>query len=376
MSMSKSGSVAVLSLSLLLFCSCGKKEEPEPEIRAIQYLKIGELATGNLRNFPGVIHAKDSSLVSFEDIGGKVRTVNVQIGERVAKGQILAVLDTEKFTLDLNDAQAEVKKAEAQMAKAQSDYKREQELFTRGASFQKKLDAVKYELDAAESNEKSAKAKLGLAERNLKNTELKAPYDGHVGKRLVEPNQIVNVGQGILEIDAEGSLEVHFDIPENLRKRVSVGMTGPVMFPGMTSPVARYRISYFGTAAGTANSFPAKAILIDPSAEVKPGMTAEVLLTLPIEQSASAGLLVPIKAVLPGKERGAGYVFVYDPGTSTLRKTQVEGFGMQDNFGIVKGDIKPGDIIATAGVGLLVDGQKVKLYEPDREEAGSAGGRP
>ncbi len=66
------------------------------------------------------------------------------------------------------------------------------------------------------------------------------------GERLVEPNQVVNVGQKIFRIDAKGALEVHFDIPENLLKRVAVGMSGSVVFPGKQSPVAKCEISFLG----------------------------------------------------------------------------------------------------------------------------------
>jgi len=371
--MRKISRIILICISLFLFCSCGRKEEPKQEIRSIQYMKIDELATGNLRKFSGVIYAKDFSYASFEDIGGKVRTVTAQIGEKVSKGQTIATLDTEKFELDINNAQADLKKAEAQVVKAKSDYEREQVLFKKDVSFQKKLDTAKFEFEASESNEKSAKAKLGLAERNMRNTELKAPYDGFVGERLVEPNQVVNIGQKIFRIDAEGALEVNFDIPENLLKRVTVGMSGSVMFPGKQSPVSKCEISFLGTAAGKANSFPVKAIVIDPSAEVKPGMTAEVSLNLPIENQEDPGFIVPVKAILPGKEPRTGYVFVYDPKSSTLRKSEIHAFGSQGNFGIVKGEIKPGDIIATAGISFLSDGMKVKLYEPDKNKMDASG---
>jgi len=365
--------VFFIAVSLGLLCSCGKQESPKTEIRAIQYMKIGELANKNLRKFSGVIYARDSSYVSFEDIGGKVKTVNVQIGEKVKKGQVLATLDTEKFELAVNDAEAELKKAEAQMTRSTSDYERERELFRKDASFQKKLDSMKFEHDSAVSNEKSAKAKVGLAIRNLRNTKLQAPFDGDVGERLVEPNQVIAVGHKIFRIDASGALEVHFDIPENLHKRVSVGMTGSVSFPGIKSSDAQCEISYLGTAAGNANSFPVKALLPNPPAGIKPGMTAEVSLHLPIENRQIPGLVIPLKALLPGKNVKSGYVFVYNPQTSTVKKVEVSGAGSQGNFGVVNGAIQPGDIIATAGVSFLTDGMKVKLYEPDKNETDASG---
>ena len=96
---------------------------------------------------------------------------------------------------------------------------------------------------------------------------------------------------------------------------------------------------------------------------VKPGMTAEVSFSLPIEGDV-AGFLIPPAAVLMGEEKKTGCVFVYDPATSTVKKTTVHFKGSQGNLGIVADGLKEGDIIAVAGVSFLLDGMKVHLYKP------------
>ena len=75
------------------------------------------------------------------------------------------------------------------------------------------------------------------------------------------------------------------------------------------------------------------------------------------------GYLVPIQAILPAKEARQGYAFVYDPETSTVRKTPIRTLGSERNMTVVSEGLSAGDIIAVAGVSFLADGMKVKLME-------------
>lgn len=348
-------------LSLLLV-SCGDKEKAVEQIRSIKTFKVSAQATGQTRKFSGVIFAVKYSFLSFEDVSGRVINLNVDIGDKVKKGQVLAVLDKQKYELDVKDAQANLKKAEAHLVKATSEYNREKELFAKQASFQQRLDTRKFQYEAAISGEKSAKAALGLASRNLAHTELKSPFDGFVGERFIQPNQEVTKGEKIFRIDEKGATEVQFSIPETLRKRFKLRQGGSVKLAGKEVAV-KCKISFLGTAANQGNAFPAKAVLLDPSVSVKPGMTAETSFLLPVEGKAS-GFLIPVTAVVMEKDPKTGFVFIYDPATTTVKKTKVHFAGSQGNLGIVTSGLKEGDIVANAGVSFLLDGMKVKLYKP------------
>ncbi len=72
----------------------------------------------------------------------------------------------------------------------------------------------------------------------------------------------------------------------------------------------------------------------------------------------------PTARVAPGKGPYTGYVFVFDPATSKVRRTPIRARGATDNMVAISQGIKPGDVIAVAGVSFLTDGQKVKLYTP------------
>ena len=118
-----------------------------------------------------------------------------------------------------------------------------------------------------------------------------------------------------------------------------------------------------GSGAAEANAFPVKATLIDPPAAVRPGMTAEVAFLL-TEADAAPAYLVPISAIAPGDGTADGFVFIFDPETSTVRKTAVRGGPGRDNLVVVFDGVEAGDIVAVAGVSFLTDGQRVKLLQP------------
>ncbi len=366
--------IAMISLSLAagLLNGCKKKVKLEPTIRSIKYTIATKHASFQLRKFSGIVYAVNYADMSFEDISGRVDKVLVDIGDKVKRGQVLAVLKKERFILDVKSAQAAVEKAQANLVKATADYEREQKLFKSGASFQRRLDARKFQYQAALSNVTSAKAQLGLAKRNLRHTELRAPYDGYIGERHIEPNQEVRKGQIIFRVDAAGAMEVRFDIPENIIKRVKVDMPGEVRFSSFPNKVTKGKITFLSTAATQGNAFPAKLELIDPADYIHPGMTAEVSLELPITGK-GRGFLLPISAVLPAAKRHEGYIFIYNPKTKRLRKVKIHTSGAVDNLGIVEGDISTGDIVATAGVSFLADKMPVKLFKSQDEPLDTEG---
>ena len=364
--------IIVTGLLIALTNGCKEKIKLVPTIRAIKYTTATKHASFQIRKFSGIIFAVDYADMSFEDISGRVDQVLVDIGDKVKKGQIMAVLKKERFELDVKDAEAALKKSEAQEVKARGDYEREKELFKHDASFQQRLDTRKFQYKSALSGVESAKARLGMAQRNLRHTDLRAPYAGFIGERNIEPSQEVKPGQKIFRVDAAGKMEVRLDIPENVIKRVKVGMGGDVKFSSYPNKVSRGKITFLGTAATNGNAFPAKIELIDPGKYIHPGMSAEVLLELPVTGKGK-GFLLPISAVLPAKESKTGYIFIYNTKNKTLKKVKIHTSGSVDNFGIVEGDISTGDIIATAGVSFLADRMPVKLFKKQDNPAVSAG---
>jgi len=350
----------LLCLSLAL-TACKEKTEIIEVVRSIKTLTVSEQATEQIRKFAGIVAAVDSSGLSFQ-VGGQVEAVEVDIGDRVKKNQVLAVLDPEPYQLEVDAVGAELVKARANVVNTKSEYDRQQRVFEQGAGAKSDLDAAEYNYRAARSAVDYQIARLDQANRNLRKTKLLSPYDGTIAWRAVNPNEEVKVGQKVFEINATGAMEVQLAVPETTIDRIHIDDPAMITYPTLPGESAEGRISFIGSAAVKANAFPVKVELIDPNEKVKPGMTAEANLSMK-DGNQQPGYLVPLQALLPAPEANRGYAFVYDPQTSTVKKTPVSSRGMENKKAIVYEGLAAGDIIAVAGVSFLADGLKVKLME-------------
>jgi RND family efflux transporter MFP subunit len=341
--------------------ACKEKPEIIEVVRSIKTLTVSEQATEQIRKLSGLVAAVESSGLSFQ-VDGQVESVAVDIGDRVQKDQVLAALDPEPYQLEVDAIQSELVKAEANVVNTKSEYDRQKRVYEQGAGAKSDLDSAEYNYKAARSAVNYQISRLNLAKRNLRNTTLRSPYEGAIAWRAVQPNEEVKLGQKVFEIDAKGAMEVQLAVPETTIHQIHIDDPATITFPTLPGESAKGRITFIGSAAVKANAFPVKVELIDPSKNVKPGMTAEANLSVK-DEDRQAGYLVPFQALLPAAEANRGYAFVYDPGTSTVRKTPVRSRGTALKKAIVYEGLAAGDIIAVAGVSFLADGMKVKLLK-------------
>ena len=341
--------------------ACKEKVEIAEEVRPIKTMTVSEQATGQTLKFSGLAAAVDSSDLSFQ-VGGQVASVKVGIGDRVKKGQMLAVLDPEPYQLEVDAIQAELVKAKDQVNESKSQYDRQKRIYDQGAGVKSRLDVAEYNYKAAGSAVDFQMARLESAKRNLRKTKLLSPYDGTIAWRSMQPNEEVKVGQKVFKINATGDMEIQLTVPETTIDRLHIDDAVTITFPTLPGESTQGRISYLGSAAVHANAFPVKVALTDQNEKVKPGMTAEASFTIKAENR-KAGYILPLQAILPAPEANQGYAFVYDPQTSTVKKTPIRFTGAERKNAIVTDGISAGDIIAVAGVSFLADGMKVKLMQ-------------
>jgi RND family efflux transporter MFP subunit len=366
--------VWIAAACAVMLTACGKKEPPTVErIRAIKTHTVEASRAGLIRKFSGVVEAADKSSISFE-VSGNVQEVRVNVGDRVSKGQVLAVLDTRTYKLNVEAAEANLGKANVQLVDKRSDLDRFQRIARQdpGAISQTAIEQAEAAYDSAVKNVEFATSQLNLAKRDLAKTVLRAPFDGVIADRFVDAFNEVARGQKLFDIYIEGGMEVAISIPESEIKGIYAGLDSVIRFPTIPGSEFRGDVTEISSVASVANAFPVKVTISEPDKQIRPGMTAEVTLALEGEGVAGA-YSIPIISVVPGddpRETTGGYVFVYDSVTSTVydsvtstvKKTRVFGrVGIRKNNFVATSGIKAGDIIAIAGVSFLENGQKVKL---------------
>lgn len=347
-----------------VFLMTGCNSEPPPvqqQVRALKTLVVSELATGKQRIYSGTVKASDSSGLSFP-VSGTVKDVEVNRGDRVKEGELLAVLDQAPFLLDMEAVQAELTKIESSFEEKALDYQRKAQLVEKGWVSQTSVDQARTARDVASSDIAYATSRLNQARRNLNNTRLYAPFDAEIAERQVNPFTEVKAGERVFELNAVGMLEVEVAVAENTIAQITQGLPVQIRLPAITTTV-KGRITEVATVAGAGQLFSVTISMVAPPASLRSGMTAEVSILL-APDAVSAGYLVPLTAIVPEQDMQGGAVFIYDPASSTVRKHKVRVVGARGNLLEISEGIKAGDVIAVAGASFLSDGQTVKLLQP------------
>jgi RND family efflux transporter MFP subunit len=348
--------------------ACGEEgAAPELPLRAIQWLRVGATAGDEQRIISGIVTAVADTKLAF-DIGGTVASVEVGLGQVVEKDQVLARLDAEPFELTVRDAEAVLAQARARYAEARVTYDRTIALFAADVASASERDRAVALHDASKSGVEAAEARLSLAQRDLRRSVLRAPFGGAISVKRVDPAQEVLGGQVVIEMDSgESGLRVEVQVPETLITRVKQGREVEVTFPTLDGRSFAALVSEVGTRADVGNAFTVKADFVERISELRPGMTAEVRFNIPRFAEGPVdyqGLMIPFSAVRSERDN-AFSVFIYDPETSTVRRRPIQPGGVRENDVAVLEGLVPGEVIATAGVSFLRDGQKVTLLEQE-----------
>lgn len=346
---------------------CGDEEAAAAaEIRPVRYARAFVAGSDRTRTFPGIARAASEQDLAFR-VPGTVTGVEVDVGSGVTRGQVLARLDPGDLELRRQQAEAGVAQVRAQARNARASYERVAALYESGNASMSDLDAARASYESANASEVSAATALRLAEQQVAYTRLPAPVDGSVSRVVVDVNEAVGAGQTVVTvIDADGSSEVQVTVPEAFIGGLRAGRSAQVVFGALAEGSLAAEVTEVGAAAAGAGGFPV-TVRLRASADatgVRPGMAAEV--TFSIERrSSGAEILVPPEAV--GQDQRGRFVFVLSPtgdGNIVTAERRAVGTGELTPEGLeVLEGVADGEYVATAGLGTLVAGQRVRLLD-------------
>ncbi|MCU4676804.1 efflux RND transporter periplasmic adaptor subunit [Catenovulum sp. 2E275] len=353
----------LFSCAILLACQ-PQNNQAELEPRSIAWLKVEQQALTQVRHLAGELQSVDFAPLSFQ-VAGKVEKVWVNLGDTVKAGDKLAQLQPENYQLSLQAAEGELHKAQAALIDRQAEFERfaklKQEQLVSASAF----DNAKSQFESAKSSVEVAKSQFNIAQKNLTDTLLIAPYDGHISQRLIEPSQQVSVGQTVLSIEASHGLEVSVLVPETLIQNIKPGLICKITSQVIPNQTLTAKVTEVSNTAIDVNTFPVVLSLTEQNPKLKAGMSVEVEFEFNGQgKSGYRGntVKVPVSALLAGQNQQA-FVFVYQPDSKTLKKVSVKPENIINNQVLISAGLKHGDIIAIAGVSFLQDGQKVSLLE-------------
>lgn len=341
-----------------LLGACGSDEAPSEAPRPVLVVHPGATDGVSLSAFAGEIRAREESPLSFRIAGQLVRR-NVDAGDRVRKGDVLAQLDPGDLRLQVEAARAQVAAAEAELARAAAERKRsaplaDQQLISRSAQ-----DAIEATYSAAAGQARSARAQLDVARNQDAYSQLRSPRDGVIATRSAEAGQTVAAGQAVFTLAGDAGREVSIALPESRIRDFSVGQ--PVLVELWSKPGERLpgRIREISAAADPQARTYAARVALDPQAmrEVDLGQSARVYVPA-ARDGAATTLRLPMSA-LQRDAKGGTAVWVVDAKTQALHLVPVRvGPLGQDAVPVLSG-VRATDWVVAAGGHLLREGQVI-----------------
>jgi membrane fusion protein (multidrug efflux system) len=332
----------LLAVSALL--ACGKKggKETGEAAQSVEIAPVISEAVERRIDITGTLAAWEEATVSIE-VDGRIAEMRVDLGDQVKKGDVLCRISPVEYEWKKTQAEADLMKAE-------EDFKRAQKLHADSVMAKEQMDENLRRVNVA-------RAAADLASKKLDDTVLRAPFDGAVGKRLVNPGEYVRAGSAAFYLVRLQPIKFKGDVPE--RYAGDVHRDDHVLAytdAGRENPFAGTIERVGPSVASDSRSFPIEASIDNSEGKIKPGSFARVSI---LTQKVDSMLTVPEAAVIAFA--GTPRVFIAKDGKASERVIEIAG-KIRDRVMVGKG-VKLGEQVVTTGVELLVDGKALMIRE-------------
>jgi RND family efflux transporter MFP subunit len=340
----------------------------------------------------GTLAAEDQVTISSQ-ADGAVSRIDVDLGDRVRGGDVLLQLDREKLEYNLDQQKAalaralarygapdpehrppveqtpDVQRAAAELDQARQGFQRADELHKRQLVPQQALDDAQVTLRAKQAAYESSlqnarnlaadidasNAMVKLADRQLRDTSIRAPFDGYVQKRLVSLGEFVRSQTPVINIVRVDPLKAIGEIPERMAPWIAVHQDVEIRIDAFPDTTFAGRISRISPAVNDkTRAFPFEALVPNADGKLKPGAFARVHIQTGLVEQV---LTIPYGAMQ--YRYGVNRAFVVEEDHLAMHELKI-GDRIGDRIEVL-GGVKSGDLIALTDVDNLTDGMKIAV---------------
>jgi RND family efflux transporter MFP subunit len=334
----------VLMMTAAMTIACGQEIEPGTTAAGGNETIETGLAVAEMTQQPfmyeavGTVTARTASTIASK-LMGAVRAVHVREGDFVKKGALLV-------TIDQRQVQAQLQKAQANAEVAAKEYRRYQQLLS-------SQSVTQQEYERAEARHRQAQAAVAAASVSSKDARVRAPYDGRVVAKMINPGDLASPGTPFLTIEQEGLFCTDLVLPERHIQAVQVGLEVQVVVPALGDGVITGQVGrIIPSADARSRSFQVK-VGMPEGPDLKSGMFARVSIPL----GGTGMLLIQRTAVVDqGQLEG---VFIVDKQMVAHFRLVRTGKIIGDQVEIVSG-LNPGQQYVVDVPPKLKDGIKIQ----------------
>jgi RND family efflux transporter MFP subunit len=340
--------------------ACSKAEAPQEPLRSVKLLTVAGSDLNLGGEYAAEVRARVESRLGFR-VGGKLVQRPAEPGQRVAAGQLLALVDAQDFQLAAQAAQAQLSAAQSQRDLAAAEFKRFEALKAQNFISGAELERREASLKAADAALNQAKAQAQAQGNQAGYARLTASHAGVITAVEAEVGQVVSAGQPVLRLAHDGPRDGVFAVSESAIMAIKLGqsMQATVWSTGQT---VQGTVREVAASADPVTRTYAVKLALAPGVALPLGATLNVRAPK-VSGAAVTAIKLPTSAL---RQEGQGTaVWVLDEATMTVNSQAVQLGPVDGNEVVVSAGLQPGQKVVSAGVHVLSPGQKVTVYSPD-----------
>ncbi len=357
--------------------ACKEKPPPSPPPPTVTVAQPVQRTVTDYLELTGNTQAiKTVQLVAR--VSGYLEKVFFQDGQIVQKGQLLFLIQQNTYQDTLRQNEAQILLQKAQLDYAEKQLIRYSNLLEQKATSQENVENWRYQRDSAQANLQAAEAARDLSRLNLSYTEITAPFDGRIDRRLQDPGNLVGSNQNtvLAEVNQIDPIYVYFTISDlDLARLMREAHWAPgqadakkwPVFAGLTSEEGyphQGRLDFASISlAPTTGTLLLRGIFSNPDGKILPGLYARV--RVPVKKGPA--LLVLQEAV--GYDQRGSYVLIINE-QNVVQRVSVRTGTLVDHLQVIEEGLTGKEWVVIKGLQKAVPGRQVT---PDRDGAQTPG---
>jgi len=362
--------VAGLAAVMPSGCSKATPEGPAPvpvrttEVQIID-TGVGNTYSANIQPYQQVDLAFKSNgyLVSIRQVGdadGHVR--NIDQGDYVTKGTVLATVQQDDYQQKLNQAKAQLDRAHAEHEKAKLSFERISTLYAVGAATKPDYDDTNAQFQSTQAAVDSAEASVAEAQIALGYCQLRAPFDAWLLKRNVDVGTLVGPATNGFSLADTRSVKAVFGVPDTAIDRVKLGSPQAVTTEALSGSFPGHVTSISAAADPKSRVYSVEVRIDNPRNLLKAGMIASI--TIGAGQPMGRVTVVPLTAVVRSPNNPNGFAVYVTEGAGDTVRVHTQDVGLGDTYGnmiAVLHGVNPKDRVVTSGTNMIKNGEQVRV---------------
>lgn len=295
--------VTLLSFPLWMTNCQSNSEENVHQTSPVKVKIMQVHSTGNYhtQTYSGTVEESSETALSFA-VAGTIQQINVNTGNQVRAGQLIATINSSSY-------KSSYKAAQASLEQAEDAYQRMKELYDKGSLPEIKWIEIQSKLQQAQSMEE-------VARKNLEDCNLYAPFSGVIAEKTAESGQNTVPGMPVVKLVAVNQLKVKVAVPETEIANISMAQPAQIQVPALNGRKYEGSVIEKGIVANPlSRSYEVKIKVNNIDKDLMPGMVTEVSLS---DSETNAQFIIPAQ-IVQLDEKNQTFVWINENGTAKRR---------------------------------------------------------